>query len=132
MIDLTRNTRVLWTIQVLLAALFLFAGGYKLFAPADQLAAAAPGAPIPFLRFIATMELLGAAALILPGLFGIKQFLTPLAAGGLVLIMIGAVIVTALTVSVPGALFPLVVGILAATVAYGRWQLLSLRLPQST
>ena len=132
MTDLIRNNRLLWTIQVLLAALFLFAGGYKLFAPADQLEAAAPGAPVPFLRFIATMELLGAAGLILPGLFGIKQFLTPLAAAGLVIIMVGAVIVTALTVSVPGALFPLVVGILAATVAYGRWQRLSLRLPQST
>jgi hypothetical protein len=120
MTDLIRNNRVLWTIQVLLAALFLFAGGYKLVVPADQLAAAAPGAPIPFLRFIATMEILGALGLILPGLFGIKQFLTPLAAAGLVIIMIGAVVVTALTVSALAALFPLTVGVLATLVALGR------------
>jgi hypothetical protein len=120
MTHLIRNNRVLWTIQFLLAALFLFAGGYKLFAPADQLAAAAPGMPILFLRFIATMEILGALGLIVPGLFGITQSLTPLAATGLVVIMIGAVVVTALMVSAVGALFPLVVGVLAATVAYGR------------
>src|SRR4029079_10262081 len=120
MTDLIRNNRVLWTIQVLLAALFLFAGGYKLFAPADPLAAAAPGIPVLFLRFIATMEILGALGLILPGLFDIKQFLTPLAAAGLVVIMIGAVVVTALTVSAVGALFPLTVGVLATLVALGR------------
>jgi hypothetical protein len=120
MTDLIRNNRVLWTLQVLLAALFLFAGGYKLFAPADQLAAAAPGMPVLFLRFIATMEILGALGLLLPGLFGIKQFLTPLAASGLVIIMIGAVVVTAITVSVPAALFPLAVGVLATLVALGR------------
>ena len=120
MTDLIRNNRVLWTIQVVLAALFLFAGGYKLFAPADQLAVAAPGMPVPFLRFIATMEILGAFGLILPGLFGIKQFLTPVAAAGLVIIMIGAVVVTALTVSAVAALFPLTVGVLATLVALGR------------
>ena len=129
---LIRNNRVLWTIQVLLAALFLFAGGFKLAVPGDQLAAAAPGMSVPFLRFIGTMEVLGALGLLLPALFRIKQFLTPLAASGLVVIMTGAVIVTAMTVSVPGALFPLVVGVLAATVAYGRWQRLSLKVPQTT
>jgi hypothetical protein len=120
MADLIRNNRVLWTMQVLLAALFLFAGGYKLVAPADQLAAAAPGMPVLFLRFIATLEVLGALGLLLPGLFGIKPFLTPLAASGLVIIMIGAVIITALTVSAVGALFPLAVGVLATLVAIGR------------
>jgi hypothetical protein len=84
---LIRNNRVLWTIQVLLAALFLFAGGFKLAVPGDQLAAAAPGMSVPFLRFIGTMEVLGALGLLLPGLFRIKQFLTPLAASGLVVIM---------------------------------------------
>jgi hypothetical protein len=131
MTDLIRNNRVLWTIQALLAALFLFAGGYKLVAPADQLAAAAPGLPIPFLRFIATMEVLGALGLILPGLFGIRQVLTPLAACGLVIIMIGAVTVTVLTMGAAPALLPFITGILAATVAYGRWQRLRLGLPQS-
>ena len=118
--NLVRSNRLLWTIQGLLAALFLFAGGFKFVLPADQLTAQAPGMPVLFLRFIGTMEVLGALGLILPGLFGIKQGLTPLAAAGLVVIMIGATIITALTVSVAGAIVPLCVGLLAAFVAYGR------------
>ena len=128
--QLGRHNRLLWTIQGLLAALFLFAGVFKLVAPGDQLAIQAPGIPVPFLRFIATMEVLGALGLLLPGALRIKPQLTPLAAAGLVIIMIGATVVTALTVSVPGALFPLIVGVLAATVAYGRWHWRSM-LPQS-
>jgi hypothetical protein len=128
--QLARHNRLLWTIQALLAALFLFAGVFKLVVPGDELAAQAPGMPVPFLRFIATMEVLGALGLILPGMLRIKPQLTPLAAAGLVIIMIGATVVTALTVSVPGALFPLIVGVLAATVAKGRWHWRSM-LPQS-
>jgi hypothetical protein len=128
--QLARHNRLLWTIQGLLAALFLFAGVFKLVAPGDQLAAQAPGLSVPFLRFIATVEVLGALGLILPGALRIKPQLTPLAAAGLVVIMIGATVVTALRVSVPGALFPLIVGVLATTVAYGRWHWRSM-LPQS-
>jgi hypothetical protein len=81
--------------------------------------------PMPglFLRFIALCEVLGALGLILPGLLRIRPGLTPLAAAGLVIIMIGAVVVTLMTGDIPTALLPLVVGILAALVAYGRWRL---------
>jgi uncharacterized membrane protein YfcA len=49
--------------------------------------------------------------------------LTPLAAAGLVLIMIGATVLTLVSGEVAMALLPLVVGLLAAFVAYGRWRL---------
>ena len=50
--------------------------------------------------------------------------LTPLAAAGLVIIMIGATVVTLQTVGAgPGVLVPIVVGLLAAFIAYGRWRL---------
>ena len=76
-----------------------------------------------FLRFIALCEVLGALGLILPGLFRVRTGLTSLAAAGLVIIMIGAVVLTLMTGEVVMALFSLVVGILAAFVAYGRWRL---------
>lgn len=60
--------------------------------------------------------------LLLPGLLRIKPSLTPFAAAGLVVIMVGA----ALTVAADGfaaGVVPLVVGLLAAFVAYGRWRL---------
>ena len=109
---------VLWTVQGLLAALFLFAGGMKLVLPIEAVAGpiALPGL---FLRFIGVAEVLGALGLILPGVFRIRQRLTPLAAAGLVLIMTGATVLTALG-SVGGAMVPLVVGLLAASIAYGR------------
>jgi hypothetical protein len=60
--------------------------------------------------------------LILPGLLRIKPGLTPLAATGLVIIMIGATVLTLIGDGIVPALFPLVVGILLAFVAYGRWR----------
>ncbi len=118
-------TYALWIVQGLLAALFLFAGGMKLALPLEALTAQMP-LPGLFLRFIGVAEVLGAIGLVLPGLLRIRPGLTPLAAAGLVIIMIGATVLTLATT--PGdaagmALIPLVVGLLAAFVAYGRWQL---------
>jgi len=113
---------VLWILQVLLALLFVFAGVVKLVMPAEQLISQMPlPLPVPLLRFVAVAELTGAAGLILPGLLGIRPGLTPLAAVGLIIIMTGATVVTAGGGMILGALFPLVVGLLCAFVAYARW-----------
>jgi hypothetical protein len=112
----------LWVVQGLLAALFLFAGGAKLVLPLDQMAGpvALPGW---FLRFLGVAEVLGALGLVLPWLLRIRPGLTPLAAVGLVLIMVGATVVTVVGGMVAVALMNVVVGLLAAFVAYGRWRL---------
>ncbi|MBI4381116.1 MAG: DoxX family protein [candidate division NC10 bacterium] len=120
-------TYALWIVQGLLAALFLFAGGTKLILPLDVLMSM--GSPnqiaLPgwFVRFIGVVEVLGALGLILPGLLRIRPGLTPLAAAGLVIIMIGATVITLAADGVALALIPLVVGLLSAFVAYGRWWL---------
>jgi hypothetical protein len=117
---------VLWVVQVLLAALFLFAGGVKLVASAAQMQGP-PDLPLWFLRFIGVCEVTGALGLLLPGIFRIRTGLTPLAAAGLVIIMIGATAVTATWMSVPLAIPPLIVGMLAAWIAYARWRSVPLR-----
>ncbi len=119
---------VLWIVQVLLALIFLFASGIKLILPVEVMTEQMP-VPLPglFLRFIAVAELLGAIGLILPGLLGIRPGLTPLAAAGLVVIMTGATVLTLAGGDVAGALVPLVVGLLSAFVAYGRWRLVPYR-----
>jgi uncharacterized membrane protein YphA (DoxX/SURF4 family) len=116
--------RALWTVQVLLALLFLFAGGTKLVLPIAVLASMGSpnqiALPAFLIRFIGTAEVLGAAGLILPQLLRIRPRLTPIAAAGLVIIMIGATTITAASGEVAGALFPLIVGILSGFIVYGR------------
>ena len=112
----------LWIVQGLLALIFLFTGGMKLALPLEELTAQLP-LPGWFVRFLGLAELLGALGLILPGLLRIRPGLTPLAAAGLAIIMIGATLVTLATMDAMLALIPLVVGLLAAFVAYGRLRL---------
>jgi hypothetical protein len=119
-------TSALWIVQSLLALLFLFAGGMKLVLPLEKLAGPIT-LPGPLLRFIGVAEVLGALGLILPGILRIRPGLTPLAAAGLVVIMIGATVLTLAAGAVAVALISLVVGLLAAFVAYGRWRLAPLR-----
>ena len=117
-------TYALWTVQVLLALLFLFAGGMKLVVPIEEQLRQMP-VPLPglFLQFIGVAEVLGGLGLILPALLRIQPWLTPLAAVGLVVIMIGGVALTLVAGMGAMASIPLVVGLLAAFVAYGRWRL---------
>lgn len=120
MSDTTRRTRIaLWIVQVLLAALFLFAGGFKLSMSSADLAAAT-GLPGPFMKLVSACEVAGALGLILPGLLRTRTALTSVAAVGLSGIMAGATTLTVTTTGVPAAAFPFVVGILAALVAVGR------------
>lgn len=111
----------LWSLQGALALLFLFAGGSKLLGPPNVvLAQVALPLPIWFLRLIGVIEVAGALGLILPGLTHIKPVLTPLAACGLALEMVGATIVTVIALGMAPALMPLIVGFLSGGVAYGR------------
>ena len=112
----------LWIVQVLLALLFLFAGVMKLVMPIDEQTKQMEK-PGWFLRFIGVAEFLGGLGLVLPGLLKIKPGLTSLAAAGLVIIMIGATVISFVIGGFLAALMPLVVGLLAAFVAYGRWRL---------
>ena len=88
-------TTALWIVQALLAAIFLITGTIKLTQPREKLAAG----PMPWaadvsdaqFRTIGAVEVLGAIGLILPAALGIAPLLTPLAAVGLALTMVGAV-----------------------------------------
>jgi uncharacterized membrane protein YphA (DoxX/SURF4 family) len=85
----------LWIVQVLLAAIFLVTGTTKLTQPRQKMAAgpmrwAADVTDAQF-RTIGLLEVLGALGLILPAALGVAPLLTPLAATGLALTMIGAI-----------------------------------------
>ena len=122
---------LLWIIQILLALLFLFAGITKLVMPIDVLESmGSPNAiklPGLFIKFIGLVETLGALGLFLPGIFHRQTYLTPLAAAGLAIVMIGAVVVTIMGDGIAMAITPFIVLLLCAFVAYGRWNLSPLR-----
>ena len=86
----------LWIVQVLLAVIFTLTGLTKLTQPRAKMAAgpmrwAADVSDAQF-RLIGAVEVLGAIGLILPAALGVAPMLTPLAAVGLVLIMVGAIL----------------------------------------
>jgi hypothetical protein len=109
----------LWILQVLLASLFLFAGSFKLTMSAGELAQQT-GLPALFMQFISLAEIAGGLGLLLPGLVRVRRELTPIAASGLIVIMVGAVVLSAIRISLGAAVMPFVVGLLLVVVVLGR------------
>lgn len=82
---------LLWVLQVLLALVFLPAGGLKLAMPKERLRerlAWVESVSDATLKFIGAVEVLGALGLVLPAATGIAPILTPIAAVGLAIIMV--------------------------------------------
>ena len=113
---------VVWIVSGLLAVAFLGAGLAKITQPKEKLRERQPYVDDfsqPAVRGIGAAEVVAAIALVLPWLLDVAPVLTPLAAAGLVLLMIGAVLthVRRKEMFVP----PLVLGLLALFVAVVRF-----------
>ena len=115
-----RTNLLLWMAQGVLAALFIFAGAMKLVMPVEELKKQSSLSG-PFLRFIGVAEVLGAIGLIVPALLSILPILTPTAAMGLFVIMIGAILQS--VPMGPVVFIPTLTAVLTAFVAYGRTRL---------
>jgi uncharacterized membrane protein YphA (DoxX/SURF4 family) len=116
----------LWVVAGLLALVFLGAGFAKLTQPKEKLQANpnmawtedfSPG----MIKTIGALEVLGGLGLILPELTGIAPVLTPLAAVGLVLVMLGAAVTHARRKETQTIVVNVVLGALAVFVAVGRF-----------
>jgi putative oxidoreductase len=116
---------VLWVLQVLLGLAFVAAGFPKLIQPYAELAqqmAWVSDVPEGLVRFIGVAEVLGGLGLILPAATRILPWLTPVAAAGLALDMMLATLFHLVRGEVGVVVVPLLLGLLAALVAYGRWR----------
>lgn len=86
----------LWIVQSLLAGIFLATGLIKITQPRLKMAAGpmawAADVTDGQFRTIGVLEVIGAIGLIVPGALGIAPSVLPVAALGLVLIMIGAIV----------------------------------------
>jgi uncharacterized membrane protein YphA (DoxX/SURF4 family) len=116
---------VLWIIAGLLAAAFLAAGAMKLAQPTEKLAASGMGFvedfPPALVKTIGALEVLAAIGLILPAAVDIAPVFVPLAAVGLIAMMIGAVITHARRKENKSIPVNIILLILAAVVAWGRF-----------
>ncbi|MDP9794687.1 hypothetical protein J2S43_003199 [Catenuloplanes nepalensis] len=115
---------VLWVAAGLLAAAFLFSGAFKLALSHEKYVASQPWAadvPAWVPRVIGVLELLGAAGLILPAVLSVAPILVPLAATGLGVIMAGAMVVHVRRAEFAALAPNVVLLILAAFVAWGRF-----------
>ena len=115
----------LWIIAGLLALAFLAAGAMKLAKSRAQLAESGMAWTEDFsdtqVKLIGLVEVLGAIGLILPAALGIAEILTPLAAAGLALTMLGATVVHARRGEKSNTPVTLVLAALAAFVAVMRF-----------
>jgi hypothetical protein len=110
-----------WIVSGLLALAFLFIGGIKVVTPTAELASTAAGVPVVLLKIAGFAEVLGAIGLVLPAATRVLPLLTPFAAVGLVLTMIGATITNIVIGLYPAAVPTVVLGLLAGFVAWARF-----------
>lgn len=117
----------LWIVAGLLALAYVVGGGGKLIMPKERIAAIgassrwvedlSPGS----VKAIGALEVLGAVGLILPAALGIAPALVPLAAVGLGMIMVGAVLTRLRRHEATFMLADLAYLVLAGFVAWGRF-----------
>ncbi len=115
---------ILWILQILVALVFLVTGAAKVLIPKDKLKGKmswVEDAPESTAKIIGGLEILGAVGLILPALTGILPWLTPLAAVGLMLTMIGAIATHVRLSEYSHLAVPIILLVLAAFIAYGRF-----------
>jgi uncharacterized membrane protein YphA (DoxX/SURF4 family) len=121
-----------WVLQIFLAVVFLLHG--LLYTVAHGAAARRmekrgrpPSSLPPALRqFIGVAELAAAFGLTVPPAFHVFSWLAPLAAAGLVLVMVGAAIFHARRSEFPALAFTVVLGALAGVTLFLRWQVVPL------
>ncbi len=111
----------LWVIQILLAVVFLVSGITKVTRPRETLKAGLPEFEPGVIRLVAVAEIVGALGLILPGITGIAPILTPVAATGLAIIMVGAVATHARRHESKSVALNVVLLVLTVVVALGRF-----------
>ncbi|MET7989041.1 DoxX family protein [Streptomyces sp. NPDC005281] len=116
---------LMWILAGVLAAVFLAAGLMKLSQPKAKLVEAGLGWAEDVdgrsVKLIGAVELLGAIGLVAPAALGIASVLTPVAALGLALVMAGAMVVHARRRETSLIAMNLVLLVLAAVVAWGRF-----------
>ena len=113
---------LLWVLQALLAVAFLAHGWIFLFPPAGMVDLMNAAIPPAFRIFIGVAEVLAAVGLTLPGITRVLPWLIPLAAAGLMIVMLAATILHGMRGEVGSAITTAMLFVVATFVAYMRWK----------
>jgi len=115
-----RTVALLWTLQVVLALVFLAHGLLLLFPPADIAQQMSAVFPRSFWVFLGVAEILAAVGLTIPGLTGIYPWLVSWAAIGLMIVMVAATVYHVRRGEISSAVVTLVLLVMATVVARAR------------
>jgi uncharacterized membrane protein YphA (DoxX/SURF4 family) len=113
---------ILWTLQVLLAALFMWHGWLFLVPPAELVEIMNAEFPLWFRISLGVVEVLASVGLILPGVTRIMPRLTAFTAMGLMIVMACATLLHSYKGQTGSAITTAVVFVILAFVAYTRWK----------
>jgi hypothetical protein len=113
---------VLWTLQVLLAAQFLFHGYIMVLPPAELIEVINQAYPTWFRLFVGISESLGAIGLLLPGILRIQPGVTSWAGAGLMIVAASASLFHFSRTETSSAVITAVLFVLLAFVSYMRWK----------
>jgi uncharacterized membrane protein YphA (DoxX/SURF4 family) len=122
---------LLWLVQILLALAFFAHGWMLLFPPASLIDAMNSTMSTGFRLFLGTAEVLAAIGITVPGITRIMPFFVPLAAVGLMIVMVSATVFHIARNEISSAITTFVLLALATFVAYGRWKIKPI-LPRAT
>lgn len=114
----------LWVLQVLLGLVFGFHSYFRLRPSPERMQSGMSYVlemPVSLRLFAGIAEGLAGLALVIPPLLRVLPWLTPLAAAGLVLLVLGAIVFHVRRREYPNVGFNAVLGVLAAHVAWGRF-----------
>jgi uncharacterized membrane protein YphA (DoxX/SURF4 family) len=115
---------VLWIGQGVLAAIFAVSGTLKSTQSKERMLASGQTGvrefPLPAIRLVAAAELLAVVGLIVPQASGVAPVLTPLAALGLAVVMVGAAVAHTRLQEAPTAAVNVAILLLCVAVAAGR------------
>ena len=114
---------IFWVLQIFFGIVFVFHGAVMVSPPASQRERFSK-VPYPrrFLQRIGILEVLGAVGLVLPWWLGILPILTPLAAIGLAIILLGAANMHLRATQMPQTIATSLFALLLIGVAIGRWE----------
>ena len=118
---------LLWVLQALLAAAFFAHGLLLLMPPPDIAAQMTAELPRGFWVFLGWAEVAAAIGITLPGATRIQPWLVPLAAAGIMFVMVSATIWHVVRGEISSAIVTLVLLVMSTYVAYMRWRIYPIR-----